>query len=165
VGLDSGKFYVLYTLGYVIALTTSIVVDVMAVAYLRRIFAYMSVGSSFLSVLRSVVGLIIVCIVLMLPYLYVQWTPHGVIRLTMTLSLLEATKMNLGTAAYCSIPVIIFIALLIHRALWPTLSRLLSPFYRFKLLNNQKAWPHSAVWHGRSPSILNMWEPRSYSSC
>jgi hypothetical protein len=92
VGLDSGKFYVLYTLGYVIALTTSIVVDVMAVAYLRRIFAYMSVGSSFLSVLRSVVGLIIVCIVLMLPYLYVQWTPHGVIRLTMTLSLLERNQ-------------------------------------------------------------------------
>ena len=53
--------------------------------------------------------------------------------------LIVAAHLNVfATAVYCLLPALVLMFLLIHRVVWPTLSRVIYPLSRQKVLVNHK---------------------------
>ena len=126
--------------GVVSALLISLFVDVAVIAYMRRVFKSISVRSTIAPILGSVVVLVTIGTAVVGTPFYILVTPNllwdsDLVRMFV----LMTGIMNTTAVIYCLIPAVVFISLLLHRALWPILSRALSPFYRYKILNNQKA--------------------------
>src|ERR1035437_8824825 len=64
--------------------------------------------------------------------------PYAWIRFFDIIETAGLESFDLVTLFYCSVPIVILTALLIHRLVWPSLSRLVYPLCRYKIVTNRK---------------------------
>jgi len=117
----------------------SLVSDLIALAVIKWSLGSIAVDRSLPTILMRVLGVTgIVLLVIWAPMMYpgaydlensVQPAING----------MAIFMMNVSTALYCLIPFSLLVFVLVHRATWPVLSRLLFPIARFELVKNRKA--------------------------
>lgn len=135
--------FVIYQLaGFVVAaLLISLCADVVTVALIKQQLTKIAVSPTLLGCMKAI-GLLGSAILL------VEGTPVGIAMKSNLLGNKNyhefavisgyVAVLNATTAVYCLLPMLTLVFLLLHRAIWPTLSRLIYPLCRFKVFNNRK---------------------------
>lgn len=125
------------------ALLFSLLSDAIVVAVIRKLFDTIAASVSLNQVVRSI-GILLVVLLAILPAPYFTLGAVSMRANTNMSDVLEASKswiliLNATTGLYCILPLMMLVVVLLHKAIWPTLSRLLYPFSRFRILLNRKA--------------------------
>lgn len=129
---------VMLQLDFMFAVILSVFTDVLAIAFLRRIFINIARNISMRAILKSVVSLIVTCAAAeVLPLVGFRLFVHGLGGISFFLTWLIV--LNLTTVVYCLIPAVILVGLLVHKLIWPVLGKAVYPLARFKLLTNRPA--------------------------
>jgi hypothetical protein len=127
----------------VAGLLISLVCDVLSVALIRKVFA--SIATSVTSI-RMLFGIsILIALMLLIEPIPVyfgfgegRWLSHPEAQLELSAMLKLTAFLNITTTFYCILPAIVLIFLLVHRVVWPALSRGIYPLSRYHVLVNQK---------------------------
>ena len=127
----------LFTL--VFPMLLSLASDLLALATIKWSLGLVAAERSLLAILIRLLAVsAVVAITLCAPVLLLL-TPSNQWWWWLENILIILSLMNASTAIYCLIPIVVFVFVLFHRALWPALSRLIFPIARFELVKNRKA--------------------------
>jgi hypothetical protein len=123
------------------ALCYSIASDIMSVIAIRRIFASAAKSWTPLEMLKSIglLGGVLYSFVLCPAYIgfrFLSSRNQDISDISMLLVLFEF--LNVTNVFYCALLMCVFVLLLLHKAIWPVLSRMIYPISRYKLLLNRK---------------------------
>jgi len=127
---------------FIIVACISLASEVLSLAVIRKLFASVATSSTAFHIARAtgfVGGLLFVICGAPL-YIGNRLTASDSDLLSVIgVLLFDSSLLNFTTVIYCALPMCVLILLLVHKAIWPTMSRVLYPLSRYKLLTNQKA--------------------------
>jgi len=116
--------------GVAIVVVLSFLSDVFVIAAVRALFNSIATTLSLVAIMLKMAGLIGLAFgVLSFPFIFFAIIPP----------LNLAVLLNVATALYCVIPLIMLAIVLLHKLLWPILNRLIYPLCRYKAISNKKA--------------------------
>lgn len=130
---------------FAISLSISFLSDVIALAVLRKIFSTISTSASFLRIGIKLLLLLVVSLasivvpIVMLNIIASTQSGNEVysnIAGLFTMTSVCLMFLNATTAVYCAIPAILLLVVLIHKVIWPGLSRIIYPLCRFRVVTN-----------------------------
>jgi hypothetical protein len=117
--------------------------DYLAIVVMRKLFISISKTYSAFRIAFIMLALVLFSLLVVgFPTKGIMWLGQrypDVIGLRIEVLGIELFFFNFTTALLCLIPAIILALLLLHKLLWPFLSRMLSPFSRYKIITNKKA--------------------------
>jgi hypothetical protein len=120
-------------------LITSLVCDIVAVIILRKLFARLAINLSISRMIAMIFAVSVLTLAIASSPLVVFATlretawPEDEGRIAGLLLMLNVT-----TLLSCMLPLLMLIVILIHRLIWPMLSRILYPLSRHKVITNHK---------------------------
>jgi hypothetical protein len=119
---------------------SSFLTDYFAIIIMRRLFASMSVGVSAIRLVSTMVALISLTVsISVVPVVVAAWLSTQVLPTSPEISFLaQLFTFNVATACLCLVPVVMLGVVLIHKLLWPFLSRLLYPVASRRVMTNRK---------------------------
>jgi hypothetical protein len=123
-------------------LLVSFLSDYLAIILLRKLFASISHTISTLRILATVTALCVFAgAIWVVPTLLGIWLSRHfpqILTESFQWSFLELLPLNSMTAILCLLPALVLVVVLLHKLLWPTLSRLIYPLCRFAIVTNRK---------------------------
>jgi hypothetical protein len=135
-GLNAGLFYSTIPAVWLL----SILSDFLAVIVLRTLFASITRNISIARLLVLIIALVAVAIAIATSPVLVILALHNVVFLDTAGEVAELLfLLNVTTLLFCILPLGMLLVVLIHRLIWPALSRLLYPVASRKVITNKKA--------------------------
>lgn len=122
-------------------LLLSFMSDYAAIIVLRKLFVSISKTRSTIRLVSTILALVLFSLLIWIfPSAGLGWLGKNyAISLRIQVLAIELVFFNFTTALLCLIPAVMLIFLLLHKFMWPVLSRLISPLHRFKIVTNRKA--------------------------
>jgi hypothetical protein len=130
-----------------LGIVVSVLSDILGVVVIRWLFSRVATTLALNKIIYSVILCIVLVIIIeavpilierKLPYIQALGLSSLELRYILATALNVTMFMNLWTAIYCLFPVPILIILLLHKGLWPTLSRAIYPLTRYTIFTNRK---------------------------
>ena len=124
-------------------MTLSILSDFCAIVVMREFFGSFSQSISSIRIAATIFALfsvaMLICGVPMLITIWLERHDRTVRGLSEAGMCQVLTWLNFTTAMLCLIPALMITVAVLHRLLWPTLSRLIYPLSRHRIVSNRKA--------------------------
>ncbi len=118
----------------------SVLTDCIVIALVRRLFAKMSTTVTFKGIVFRLSVLITMSIAVIAIPAIVALHDALTLNLGMLTSLGVILAMfNITTSVFCLIPLFMLLFVLAHKLVWPSLSRVIYPLCRYKIVTNKKA--------------------------
>jgi hypothetical protein len=117
----------------------SLLVDYLALTIIRKLFSEIASSLSLIKITLIMAILLVFAILVTFGPLQLWRATYWLYALAWILLGLEIASLNLTTALFCSIPVILLTGIFLHWCLWPILSRIIYSLSRHKVITNRKA--------------------------
>lgn len=122
-----------------VLLVLSVIADLLAVVALRRLFSALSKSVSAPRMLLTIVVLMTVALVVAAsPAIVFVWLRGDLWLDDLRNLILLLWQLDATTLMACILPIGMLVVVLIHKLLWPLLSRVIYPLTRYKVLSNRK---------------------------
>jgi hypothetical protein len=122
-----------------VLLFLSVISDFLAVIVLRRLFSELTNSISVIRMLSMIVALIALALVIASsPAIVFVWL-HNLIEMESLSNIGRLLwELDAATLLACILPIGMLFVVLVHKLLWPLLSRVIYPISRYQVLSNRK---------------------------
>jgi hypothetical protein len=113
--------------------------DFLAIALIRYLFAVLSKALTFSRIAISIVSLALIGFVVeVLPVCFKLRGIDFVPRSSQGSLVFGLTRFNFATGIFCAVPLLMLVFLLLHKSMWPLLSRAIYPLCRYSITGEKK---------------------------